>query len=71
MVENKKTKEEVIDETLREVKKDLLVLEFGSITIYVQKGFPFREKIEISKKVGRGLDKGSQFVKIYKRSEIA
>lgn len=56
---DKKTKEEMIDETLEEAKKDILRLDFGRVIIYVQKGYPFRKEVVDSKKIERGLDKSS------------
>ena len=53
------TKEEIIDIILKDIKRDLMSLGFGQVTIFVQNGKPSRKEIRISKTFGKTLDKVS------------
>ncbi len=53
------TKEEMIDILLKDIKRDLMSLRFGQVTVFVQNGKPSRKEIRISRTFRKTLDKVS------------
>ena len=49
-MKDNKTKKEIIEEILREIKDDICQLDFGQVTIYIQNNCPYRKEVKKSKK---------------------
>ncbi len=65
----KKEKREIIVSLLKEIKDDLLQLQFGQIVIYVQNSWPYRKEVRKSKTIKRkdkDLTRVSESTKIIK-----
>lgn len=56
------TKEEMINILIKDIKRDLMNLRFGQVTVFVQNGKPSRKEVRISKTFKNTLDKVSSEV---------